>query len=334
MYRAAQFRLLAVAAAVGALAISSASFAGPRWIKVNGDGTTTDITQNTTSKKTTTTSPTPTTTTDPTTMTGTTTTTDPVTTATGTDAVTADYLPTIDPIYTPGEMNWVGRTYRVNAAATDYPNLPHSLKRGVNWSRLRFEVRPTDPSMESKLEKRRSELSGSVYGDPTRLPNGVTLWGAFSVNQLPWGDPVGMKSTYGGVYGQIHMGSKVGGSPALAFRRHQNGNFRITTRGEFNDAGTTRYDAALSWGVVHDVVYAVVLHPTAGKLRVWVDGRKLVDVSNVSIGHTMADSYWNFGLYFPGGVTGSVAAEYAHHVYPAKADLSGRVTSAPAWPAD
>lgn len=334
MSRATFSTIAASLATISLLLASSAVIAGPKWIQIGGDGATTDVTQGKRGK---------TTTTDPTTTTGGTTTTDTTTSGTTTDttsgtttesAIVADYLPTLSPTYTPAQLRWLVRDYRVNAPATDYANLPHSVKHGANWNRIRFEVRPDDPAMESNAVKRRAEMSGSIYGDPTRLPNGKELWGAFSIIQTPWSDPEGMKSTYGGVYGQIHMGSKVGGSPALAFRRHQGGNLRITTRGEFDDAGTTRYDATLSWGVVHDFVYQLTLDPVAGKLRVWIDGRKVVDVANVSIGHSLADSYWNFGLYFPGGVTAPVSAEYGNHVYPSQYSLLNRVTAPPQWPAD
>ena len=244
------------------------------------------------------------------------------------------YYPTIDPTYTAAQINWAGRPWRVNSAATDHPDLPHSLQRSANWERLRFEVRESDPSMGSKPEKRRSELSGSIYGDDTRLPNGEVLWGAFSTLHHPWDDPEGMLSTYGAVFGQIHIGSEVGGSPALAFRRKKNGLFRITTRGELDDGGSVRYEQPLSWGVPHDIVYRVVLHPYNGSLRIWLDGVQIVNISEVSIGHSKADSYWNVGVYSPGGVTSPVIMELANHVYPGRTSLLTRTSQPPAWPND
>ncbi|MDZ4307950.1 heparin lyase I family protein [Allopontixanthobacter sp.] len=247
---------------------------------------------------------------------------------------TSDYIVTTSPTYTPAQIGWNGRQWRVNSVATKYADQQHSIQRSAEWKRLRFEVRKSDPASETKVDKRRSELSGSVYGDPTRLAQGVSLWGGFSTLQHAWADPQGMLSTYGIVFGQIHMGSKVGGSPALAFRRKDDGRFRITTRGEFDNAGSVRYEAPLSFDEVHDVVYNIVLHPTAGRLRVWVDNVMVVDVPKASIGHSAGDSYWNVGVYAPGGVTSPVSLELANHVYPGTASLLDRTTQRPSWPRD
>ncbi|MFN2100028.1 heparin lyase I family protein [Altererythrobacter sp. MF3-039] len=236
--------------------------------------------------------------------------------------------------FTPSPFDWDGRQYRVNAGSSWNAYMERSLMISPKGTRLRFEIWDTDNdrSVNDPSRKRRSEISGSLYGDPTRLPNGVELWGAFSVVHEPWQDPAGMSQLYGGVYGQLHMGSKVGGSPALAFRRRANGDFVVTTRGEHNLDGSTIYRAPLPFGVVHDIVYAVVLDPTAGSLRVWLNGEQVVDQRDVSIGHSEADSFWNYGLYFSGGISGPVVAEYANHEYPSEYPLDYRVFNRPAWP--
>ena len=319
------------------MATPFAASSAPRRLSISSDGSVTEVTRTKQSKSTstsTTTTSTTTATTDSALSSTTTTTTTATPTATATSPTTdttSAYLTTLSPTYTPGELSWTGRKWRVNSAATRYTNMDHSLQRSSSWSKLRFEVRRDDPAMESNIEKRRAELSGSVYGDKTRLPNGVSLWGAFSTIHHSWADPEGMKNTWGGVYGQIHMGSP-GGNPALAFRRRQNGRFLITSRSEFEASSVSRYEADLSWDVPHDIVYNVVLHPTNGRLRVWIDGRMVVDYTG-GIGHSAADHYWNFGLYFSKNVTSPAIAEYANHVYPATTSLSTRVTSRPAWPA-
>ncbi len=244
------------------------------------------------------------------------------------------YIATTSPTYTAKQIGWSGRQWRVNSAATKYPDLDHSIQRSATWQKLRFEVRKSDPQMESKPAKRRAELSGSVYGDPTRLPNGQSLWGAFSTVHHPWADPEGMLSTYGIVFGQIHMGSKVGGSPAVAFRRRQNGTFRITTRGELDNKGSVRFEGPLKYGQVHDFVYNLVLHPTRGRLRVWLNGEMIVNVRDQSIGHSAADHYWNVGVYAPGGVTSPVSLELGNHVYPSRESLFDWTTSSPTWPSE
>ncbi len=286
--------------------------AKPRRIKVSDDGVGTEVRS----------APTPSTSTD-----------SAGTSTSSSETLGGNYYPTLSPTYTPAELSFAGRRWRTNMGASWVPDMPHSVRLSSEGNRVRFEVRNTanDRSINDPSDKRRAELSGSLYGDSTRLPNGQSLWGAFSTIHAPWADPAGMSKLTGGVYGQIHMGT-FGGSPAVAFRRRQDGTFRITTRGEFNTAGTTRYQAPLSFGEVHDIVYNVVLHPTAGSLKVWVDGRQVVNVANVSIGSSKGGSYWAFGAYFAGGVTSPVVAEYANQVYPSTTSLSGRVTGRPAWP--
>lgn len=255
-------------------------------------------------------------------------------TTTTTTTVSDTYNSTLVGGYTPSPIYWGGRQWRVNAGSTSTPNLDYVIRVGSRGNKVRFELHdtPNDNAASDSDSKRRAELSGSLYGDSTRLSNGVALWGAMSFKHQSWADPAGMRQLTGGVYGQIHMGSTFGGSPAVAFRRTKTGTFRITTRGEFNTAGTIRYDAPLSFDQVHNLVYRVVLDPIAGSLTVWLDGAKIVDVSKVSIGHSSAESYFNFGAYFSGGISCPVVAEYANMVYPSQSSLSSRVTSPPAWP--
>jgi hypothetical protein len=141
-----------------------------------------------------------------------------------------------------------------------------------------------------------------------------------------------MSTLMGGAYGQIHIGSKFGGSPAVAFRRTKHGLFRVTTRGEFDRSGSIRHEAPLSFDRVHHLVYRVVLDPKRGSLTVWLDGVRIVDVADVSIGSHHAQGYFNLGLYFSGGITSPVVAEYADVVYPSTASQADLVASPPAWP--
>lgn len=234
---------------------------------------------------------------------------------------------------TPPTLFWSGREWRANMGSTWTRGMDHSLR--LTRQKARFEVRPSsrDRREKDRPGTLRSELSGSVKGDPARLPNGVPLWGAMSFIHRRWSDPEGMATRTGGVHGQVHMGSKFGGSPALAFRRDPAGLFRITTRGEHDAESRTRYSGPLSFDQVHDVVYRVVLHPTRGALSVWLDGSKILGVSEQSIGSHHADSFWIVGCYYSGGATCPVVAEYAHHQYPDRADLSSRIARRPAWPA-
>lgn len=325
----AKFSRNLVAIAAAALVLSPlAAYAKPRMLRINSDGTTTETTQTKSGRKTS----------APTTTTSTSSDSSGSSeneTSIGTiDNQIGGYLSTLSPDYTPAEIAFASRKWRVNAGATWVKGMDHSIRLTESKSRIRFEIRNSEwdrSSNDSDASKRRAELSGSIYGDSTRLPNSQSLWGAFSTQHEQWADPDGMRKLTGGVYGQLHMGS-FGGSPAVAFRRRGDGTFRITTRGEFATSNTTRYEGALPFGRVHDIVYNVVLHPTAGSLKVWVNGAKVVDVANVSIGSSQGGSYWAFGAYFAGGVTSPVVAEYANHVYPSTASLSERISNQPVWP--
>lgn len=248
------------------------------------------------------------------------------------DPSSLEYSSTLVNGFTPSPVVWSGRQWRTNMGSTWNSGMDHCLR--VNGNRARFELHntPLDRSSgDPDPAKRRSEISGSLYGDPTTLPNNVTLWGAMQFNHHSWSDPAGMALLTGGVHGQIHMGHGLGGSPALAFRRNSRGDLKITTRGEFDTSGTTRYEKPLSFDAVHDLVYRVNLHERGGALTVWLDGLKIVDVFGASIGSHYADSYWNVGCYYAGGVTCPVVAEYGNHVYPSPNDLSARIANAPVW---
>lgn len=232
---------------------------------------------------------------------------------------------------TPSPIKFAGRWWRVNAGSTWNEGLDYSVRISPGQDKIRFEIRDSDldRSANDKLSVRRAELSTSLYGDPTRLPNGKLLWGAYSFNHAPWPDPAGMRKLWGGVYGQIHMGSKFGGSPAFAVRRKSDGRLWITTRGEYDPEGTDRYLQPVSFGEKHDLVYAVTLDPVHGNAKVWLDGKQIVDASDISIGSSYSDSYWAFGLYFSGGITNPVVAEFDRVIPPGRKPLTERVAAPP-----
>lgn len=339
MRRTKFLRMSALAAAAMLVAIPQGSIAAPRMIKINKDGTFRDTSQPKWQKigsPTPAPTPAPTQSTDSGSGDGTAQPTAPAPGGGDDPAPVQEYISTLVNGKTPSPYFWGGRDWRVNAGSFWTNNMDHSVMVSPAGKKVRLEIRNTsnDRSINDRSTKRRAELSGSIYGDPTRLRNGVSLWGAFSTKHLGWADPAGMDELAGGVYGQIHMGNTFGGSPAVAFRRRSDGTFRITTRGEFDTEGTTRYQAPLSFDQVHDVVYNLVLDPVKGSLKVWIDGSQVVNVSDVSIGSRHADSYWAMGVYFSRGITSPVVAEYANHVYPSVTSIAGRVQAPPPWPAD
>ena len=247
----------------------------------------------------------------------------------------AGYASILERGFAPETVDWADRSWRCNMGSTWNAGMDYCLQLGAK--KARFEIRNTERD-HSKIDppgKLRSELSGSLPGgNRERLPNGVPLWGALTFIHHRWADPFGMARLHGGVHGQIHIGSKFGGSPAVAFRRTNDGQFLITTRGELDPDGngTVRFRGPVSFDEAHDLVCNLVLDPNAGSLRVWIDGRKIVDVSGVSIGSHFAQSYWNIGCYYGSGASCPVVAEYANHVYPALGDLTARTRRPAAWP--
>jgi hypothetical protein len=229
---------------------------------------------------------------------------------------------------TPGHIEWNGREWRCAMGSTWHPGMDHCLRLAPD--RARFEIRPGeyDRGPGDPVAKRRSEIR---FPKSPRLPNDVPLWGAMSFVHHQWEDPTGMAANWGGVHGQLHIGSTFGGSPAVAFRRTPRGDFAITTRGEGDRDGTRRYERPLPFDDVHHLVYRVVLSPRQGALQVWLNGDSVLDLRGVSIGSGDAECYWSLGCYYAGGVTCPIVAEYGDHIYPGPANLSGRIRFRPDW---
>jgi hypothetical protein len=229
---------------------------------------------------------------------------------------------------TPKRVKWDGREWSADMGSTWTAGMEHCFQVAATSARFEIRTDENDRGENDDPRKRRSEL----HCTKNLLPNGTPLWGAMSFNHHGWADAAAMaKGHRGGVHGQVHM-HKFGGSPAVAFRRSADGRFRVTTRGEFDPDGSERWAGPLSFDQVHDLVYRLLLHPTAGELGVWLDGANIVDVKGVSIGSSLGGCYWCVGCYYGGGVACPVAAEFANHVFFDTRDLSRRISSAPAWP--
>lgn len=245
-----------------------------------------------------------------------------------TDRRLSQYRSTLVNGLTPGHIDWNGRRWRCAMGSTWNPNMDHSLRLTPN--RARFEIREghLNRGPADDANKRRSEIR---FPKSPRLPNDIPLWGAMSFVHHQWDDPAGMAANRGGVHGQLHIGSKFGGSPAVAFRRTRRGAFAITTRGERDPDGTRRYERPLAFDELHSLVYRVVLSPKDGALQVWLNGDAVLDARGVSIGSLDAQCYWSFGCYYSGGVTCPIIAEYGDLIYPGLTDLRGRIGIKPDW---
>jgi hypothetical protein len=229
---------------------------------------------------------------------------------------------------TPGHIDWNGRKWRCAMGSTWNPGMDHSLRLAPNRARLEIRQDQLNRGPADPANKRRSEIR---FPKSPRLPNDVPLWGAMSFVHHQWDDPAGMAANWGGVHGQLHIGSEFGGSPAVAFRRTRGGAFAITTRGERDSDGTRRYERPLPFDEVHSLVYRVVLSPNQAALQVWLNGDAVLDLRNVSIGSRDAQCYWSLGCYYSGGISCPIIAEYGDHIYPGLADLSGRIRFKPDW---
>jgi hypothetical protein len=249
----------------------------------------------------------------------------PLLATTGEDPSFDAYLPTLGSNgYTPATITWNGQPYKCDMGSTWNLNMPHSCR--VTSDKVRFELHNTlqDRAVNDPSDKRRTEFHYKKFV----LSNGIEYWGAYSFLDHSWADPLGMKAkTSGGAHFQMHMPS--GGSPAFAFRRYKDGSFGITT----NPGGNVkRLTLPLSFNGVHDLVYRCVCHPTTGQLDVWVDGKQILSYRG-PMGVSSNGYYACHGLYYAGGVTCNVVAEFANVVEPRTANLLGRVGVVPVWPA-
>ena len=285
-----------------ALAVTvTPAFAARKWMKCP-DGS---IVQSGTSCLTSPTSPVPA---------ATTTTTSTTSAATLTQATPTAYKSTLGTGgLTPKYPTWNGRIWSADMKSTSTPNLDYCWR--VTEKRSRFEIRSGET---------RSELHESR----TKLPNGVSMWGAFNYRDTAWPNPAGMLAETGGCFTQMHWPGS--GSPAFAFRRGRDGKLVITTRGD-GQSNTKRYEGAMAFGVSHDIVYRFVLGPQ-GALDVWLDGKQIVSFRG-PVGSATPGCYWCIGCYYAGGTGGNtVVQEYGNHVFPTTASLAGRVSSPLSWP--
>lgn len=226
----------------------------------------------------------------------------------------------------PKFFDWMGYPWSNNSGQVWNTNVPYAL--GFSSVRLRAELHDTnyDHGQKDPVDKRRAEIHSKVD-----LNNGVTYWHAFSYLDQPWTNPAGQKKAGGGAIHQIHMPD--GGSPAIAFRRFQDGSFGVTT----NPGGNIkRFKMPMTFGQPHDIVYRFTLSAagaTNGSLAVWVDGRKMLDLANVAIGGEGNGYYLCLGAYYGSGLGGNrIIQEYGNIVpVPTTTDLSSRIAAPPAW---
>ena len=235
----------------------------------------------------------------------------------------SQYKSTLVNGYTPKYAPWLGQQWTVCTGSTWNANMDYCWRTTQTKSRFELHDTPKDKGQNDPSDKRRSELHDKQHP----LKNGVQYWGAATFLDRSWSDPAGMKAQKtGGSHMQMHMPN--GGSPVFAFRRFGNGEWGITT----NPGGNVkRFRTALSFDTPHDVVYRVVPHPNAGQLDVWVDGNQVLSYRG-ALGVGEDGYYACYGLYYGGGVTGTIIGEVANIAHPSTASLNSRISNRPPWP--
>lgn len=240
------------------------------------------------------------------------------------------YSSTLGPSgYTPSKASWNGKTWKADMGSTWNLGMDHSWR--VTATADRFELHPTpqDRAVNDSADKRRSEL----HYKKTELANGMEYWGAYSFIDHSWPDPVGMNLTTGGAHMQMHMPS--GNGAAFALRRYRDGTFLVTTNSSAG-GNLKQFNAPLSFDAVHDVVYRCICDPAAGELDLWLDGTQVTafrGLLGIAGATSTAGYYFCRGLYYGGGITCNIVAEFANVVTPQTANLLSRVSSPPPWPA-
>jgi hypothetical protein len=198
--------------------------------------------------------------------------------------------------------------------------------KSTSTPRLDYCWRITE--MRSRFELKADETRSELHETRTKLPNGVSMWGAFSYLDRSWPNAAGMLAGNGGCFVQMHWPGS--GSPAFAFRRGGDGKLVITTRGD-GETNMKRYEASMAFDEPHDIVYRFVLGAN-GELDVWLDGNQIVSFRG-PVGSTTPGCYWCIGCYYAGGTGGNdVVQEYGNHVFPTTSSLASRASSPRSWP--
>lgn len=245
-----------------------------------------------------------------------------LTTSTTSDA--SKFASTLVNGYTPKFVSWLGHSWSVDTGSTWNQNMDYSWR--TTSDKCRFELHNTvdDRGQMDPSYKRRAEIH-----DPKHpFQNGVVYWHAFTFLDFAWAS---MPNSGPGTIMQMHWPS--GASPAFAFRRLQNGNLCITTRGD-TTGNTQRYKGPLSFGAPHDFVYRFKLDGSNGSLDVWVDGNHILSLTGVPIGSkTENGCYLGIGPYYGSGTSNVIVQEYANIAsFPSTTSLTSRITSRPSWP--
>ena len=209
----------------------------------------------------------------------------------------------------------------------DAPSSPHALQAGPAWQR--FEVRPGDtaPVDRGKPARNRAELSS-----PVRHAPGQPVWFAYSFRIRGGAPTTAVFSILGQFQSSPDLGDAPGLSPVFAVNLVREGVLRFVSRSsaeprqQFNPPATVlgevRGVGREQWR--HLVGRIVFSHEGRGSVEIWLDGRKVIDRSPISIGYNdRRGPYWKYGIY-RSAAPETLVVEYANMEIGADS-LAGRI---------
>jgi hypothetical protein len=190
-----------------------------------------------------------------------------------------------------------GVRVRTSSAGTRVPDLNHAIQQSADGNVTEFSTRNSSAERlaTDKAYGRRSEVRLL-----TALAAGVVYHGAYTFTMRGWrGNQL--------VMGQAHAPKGLDGSPVWALRRIKNGDAAIYARalGE-RGAGSAIWSAPVNWSVPHDLVFEVRYGRTRGYLKVWLDGKPIVQEyrwRNALVDTGPSGIYWKQGIYAALGQT-------------------------------
>lgn len=221
-----------------------------------------------------------------------------------------------------GRDNFAGHTWGVQRASGKAYAIQEAA--GISPPQHRFEVRSGDIWNNSRYVNR------SEFQSLTKHPFGQDVWFSYAM-RIKGGAPVTKWNVLGQFHGTPDDGEP-GLSPPFAVNFIPGEKLRFIRR--YN---ARRIDAApttsvmLTKAVSRDRWYRIVGRITFGwnndgAINIWLDGAKIIGLSNTNIGYNDAvGPYWKFGIY-RAAVPETLVVEYANMEL-GSASLLNRVSS-------
>jgi hypothetical protein len=165
---------------------------------------------------------------------------------------------------------------------------------------VRFVCRPGYRRRSDKVSRERVELSGGAaplrYGVLYKVHFERRIW-----------KPTTAGNSLDLVAGQVHNSNEPHDAavahPVLAFRV-KDGKALITTSASIQDPLLTEstvnhvYQDKVRWNRWERYDVFATFHPSKGSLKIFRDGERIVDISNVAMGFVdKRGPYWKFGIY-------------------------------------